>query len=313
MLSRTAESLFWMSRYVERAECIARLLDATYRLVSLPHAQGAASNEWESALLTAGNANLFHETHDLADEANVIQFLAFAPDNPSSIRNCFETARANARSVRTALTTEMWDAINGAWHELRRFQERGMDREAITRFLEFVKEASIRIDGSGYRTMLRNDAYWFARLGVLIERADATARILDVKYHVLLPQEDSVGGALDFFQWTSILRSVSAFTSYHWVYRDNVKPWLVADLLILNCQMPRSLACCYQDITVCLDDLAAFYGAAGPAQERAREIRADLGAVKIEQIFQSGLHEFVTRFIGRNAALSSAVTAQYLV
>ncbi len=313
MLSRTAENLFWMSRYIERAECLARLLDATYRLVSLPRAYGAATNEWESAIATAGCAAQFRAAHDVADEASVIQFLALAPDNPSSIRSCFDIARANARAVRTALTSETWDAINGAWHEMQRLRARGMDREAITRFLEFVKEASIRIDGSGYRTMLRNDAYWFARLGVLIERADATARILDVKYHVLLPQEERVGGPLDYFQWTSILRSVSAFTSYHWVYRDNVKPWLVADLLILNAQMPRSLACCYQDITACLDDLAAFYGRQGISQRRARSIRTELANLKIEQIFQAGLHEFVTRFLGDNAAVAGAVSDQYLV
>jgi uncharacterized alpha-E superfamily protein len=313
MLSRTAENLFWMSRYVERAECLARLLDATYRLVSLPQAYGAATNEWESALLTAGCSAQFHEAHAAADEAGVVQFVAFAPENPSSIRNCFDIARANARAVRTALTSETWDAINGAWHEMQRLRARGSDREAITRFLEFVKEASIRIDGSGYRTMLRNDAYWFSRLGVLIERADATARILDVKYHVLLPQEEQVGGPLDYFQWTSILRSVSAFTSYHWVYRDNVKPWLVADLLILNTQMPRSLACSYHDITACLDDLAAFYGRQGAAQRRARSIRTELANLKIEHIFQAGLHEFVTRFIGDNAAVAAAVSDQYLV
>jgi uncharacterized alpha-E superfamily protein len=313
MLSRTAENLFWMARYVERAECLARLLDATYRLVSLPQAYGATTNEWESALATAGCAAQFHAAHAAADEASVIQFLAFSPDNPSSIRNCFDIARANARAVRTALTSETWDAINSAWHEARRFQSRGMDRETIMRFLEFVKEASIRIDGSSYRTMLRNDAYWFTLLGALIERADATARILDVKYHVLLPQEEHVGGPLDFFQWSSILRSVSAFTSYHWVYRDNVKPWLVADLLILNGQMPRSLACCYRDMTACLDDLAAFYGRQGPAQRRARSIRSELANLKIEQIFQSGLHEFVTRFLKENSRVSDAVTEQYLV
>ncbi len=165
---------------------------------------------------------------------------------PSSIRNCIENARLNSRSVRTALTSEMWDTINSAWIELHACWPKGAKtREELTKFLRFVQETSLRFDGSAYRTMLRNDAYWFSRLGLHLERADNTARILDVKYHVLLPEEEHVGGPLDYYQWTSILRSVSALTAYHWVYRETLKPWLIADLLILNESLPRSLASCY--------------------------------------------------------------------
>jgi len=215
--------------------------------------------------------------------------------------------------VRTALTMEMWDSINNTWHELRNFDAGRMDRQTFTRFLDFVKEASIRFDGSGYRTMLRNDAYWFSRLGVLIERADATARILDVKYHVLLPKQEQVGGPLDYFQWASILRSVSALTSYHWVYRDNVKPWLVADLLILNTQMPRSLACCYETITRHLDALGDFYGRQGQSQRLARTLHSRLTNTNIGQVFQDGLHEFITAFLAENGKVGAAVAEQYLV
>ena len=140
---------------------------------------------------------------------------------------------------------EMWDAINGTWLELKRYGNGPTSREEFSRFLRWVQESSLRFDGSAYRTMLRNDAYWFSRLGVYIERADNTARILDVKYHLLLPDNERVGGPLDYFQWAAILRSVSALTSYHWVYRESLKPWLVADLLILKEEMPRSLASCY--------------------------------------------------------------------
>jgi uncharacterized alpha-E superfamily protein len=161
--------------------------------------------------------------------------------------------------------------------------------------------------------MLRNDVYWFSRLGVFVERADNTARILDVKYHVLLPEQERVGGPLDYFQWASILRSVSALTSYHWVYRESVKPWLVADLLILNRQMPRSLASCYQNISGYLDELAQFYGRQGPAQRQARSITTKLSNARMEQIFQSGLHEFITKFIAENNHLGAAVAEQYLI
>ena len=148
--------------------------------------------------------------------------------------------------MRTALTVEMWDAINSAWLELKKWGNGPSSREEFARFLRWVMGSSLTFDGSAYRTMLRNDAYWFSRLGVYIERADNTARILDVKYHLLLPAIEQVGGPLDYFQWTSILRSVSALTAYHWVYRENIKPWLVADLLMLRDEMPRSLASCYE-------------------------------------------------------------------
>ena len=240
MLSRTAENLYWLARYVERAEYLARTIDATLRVTALPAAYIGKTNEWDSALLTAGVAASFYQQYEEANERNVVDYLSFSADNPSSIRNCIEAARLNSRSVRTALTSEMWDTINSAWIELQEVWSRGTStREDLAKFLRFVQETSLRFDGSAYRTMLRNDAYWFSRMGLHLERADNTARILDVKYHVLLPEEEHVGGPLDFYQWTSILRSVSALTAYHWVYRETLKPWLIADLLILNDSLPR--------------------------------------------------------------------------
>ncbi|MFZ3360288.1 MAG: alpha-E domain-containing protein, partial [Xanthobacteraceae bacterium] len=204
MLSRTADNLYWLARYVERAEYIARILDTTLRLTALPLAYVGSTNEWDSAVATAGCASAFFETYKEANEETVTEFLAFSTTNPSSIRNCFESARLNARAVRTALTIEMWDAINGAWLELKRWGNGPSSREEFARFLRWVLGSSLRFDGSAYRTMLRNDAYWFSRLGVYLERADNTARILDVKYHLLLPAEEKVGGPLEYYQWTSI-------------------------------------------------------------------------------------------------------------
>lgn len=313
MLSRTADNLYWLARYVERAEYLARILDATHRLAATPIAYDSDTNEWASAVATAGCAASFFAAHDEANEETVIDFLAFSPDNPSSIRNCLQVARSNARAVRTALTMEMWDAINGAWLELNRFDSRTADREQIVRFLRWVQEVSLRFDGSAYRTMLRNDAYWFSRLGLYLERADNTARILDVKYHLLLPAEERVGGPLDYFQWAAILRSVSALTAYHWVYRDSLKPWLVADLLILNDQLPRSLASCYENLVHFLDRLARTYGRQGPAQRQARAIRTRLENSRMPEIFQRGLHEFIGAFIADNNRLGAAITEQYLV
>src|SRR6201986_3262976 len=276
MLSRTAHNLYWLARYVERAEYLARILDTTLRLTTLPLAYIGESNEWESAVATAGCAAAFFAAHDEANEETVTEFLAFSTSNPSSIRNCFENARLNARAVRTALTIEMWDAINSAWLELKKWGNGPPSREEFARFLRWVMGTSLSFDGSAHPPRLRNDAYWFSRVGVYIERADNTARILDVKYHLLLPAQEKVGGPLDYYQWSSILRSVSALTSYHWVYRESLKPWLVADLLILREEMPRSLASCYEAIVRNLDSIAGAYGRQGPAQRHARGLRARL-------------------------------------
>jgi uncharacterized alpha-E superfamily protein len=311
MLSSTADNLYWIARYTERADFIARILDATVRLTALPQAYLGESNEWESALASSCDVELFKSLYDAANEETVRDFLAFNPQNPSSIRNCLQTARENARSVRTALTIEMWEALNGAWLELKHFDTR-MGREEFTRFLDWVKGVVQAFDGSAYRTMLRNDAFWFTRLGGAIERADNTARILDVKYHLLLPETEWVGGSLDYFQWTTILREVSAVTAYHWVYRQSVKPWLVADLLILNRQLPRSLANCYEILSRHLDLIADAYGRRGPSQRLASATLNRLAMAKIDGIFGGGLHEFVEEFIDTNNALGAAVAEQYL-
>jgi uncharacterized alpha-E superfamily protein len=271
-----------------------------------------ATNEWESALLTAGGVDQFRVLHGEATPENVIEFLAFSEANPSSIQCCFNTARQNARSVRSALTSEMWEAINSAWLDLRRYKAKSIKVEELPRFLNLVKEASLRYDGSAMRTMLRNDAYWFSRLGFYIERADNTARVLDVKYHVLLPKDAEVGGGIDYYQWAAILRSVSALVSYQWVYHQNLRPWLVADLLILREEMPRSLAACYGLLSRHLDDIAHRYGTSGAAQRQARSIHARLVNRSIEDIFQHGLHEFLQEFIAENNRLGLAISQQYL-
>ena len=317
MLSRTADNIFWLTRYMERADFLARTLEATQRLSALPAVYNEAGTEWESALESSGAADAYREKYDTVEADDVVDFLTFDPDNPSSIRNCIELARTNGRAVRTALTAEMWDAMNGAWLELKRFEDdRPISdesrREEITRFLDFVKQTALVFDGSVYRTMLRDPSYWFSRLGVLIERADNTARILDVKYPVLLPETELVGGSLDYFQWTAILRAVSALTAYHWVYREGIKPWLVADLLILRSEMPRSLLSCYENIVRCLDSIGKAYGRQGVSQRLARRTMAKLENASIEYIFQHGLHEFITDFIDDNDELSGAIAEQFL-
>jgi uncharacterized alpha-E superfamily protein len=312
MLSRSAESLFWSGRYMERADFVARLLDAAQRLATLPSRDADPYQAWETAVASAGVSAAFHEHHGFADEASVRDFLAFSPDNPSSILSCLTAMRANARSIRTALTVELWETVNGAYNELKRFEAARGDREAFHRFLEWVKTVALAFEGAAQRTMLRNDAYWFLRLGVEIERADNTARLLDVKYHLLLPDDEHVGGGLDYFQWTTLLREVSAFTAYRWLYRESLKPWLIADMLILNRSMPRSLACCQGSIVEQLDSLANAYGRRGPSQRLATSMLSRLSSTRIETLFQSGLHEFILEFLYENSRLATAIAEQYL-
>jgi uncharacterized alpha-E superfamily protein len=310
MLSRTAANLFWTGRYMERADFVARLVDATARLSALPSTYGGDPTAWSGAIAAAGVAEAFAEARGEAEEATVVQYLTVEPENASSIRNCVAHARGNARAVRTGLTREAWEALNGAWHEVQRFGVRVTTSRAAE-LTEAVQRAVCLFEGAAQRTMLRDDAYWFLQLGAAVERADNTARLLDVKYHLLLPRDEPVGGSLDYFQWATILRTVSALTAYRWVYRDSVKPWLVADLLIFNSRMPRSLTCCYDQIVQLIDQLCAGTGRRGPATRIASQMQLQLRESDIDCVFASGLHEFIERFIVDNNRLGAAIGEQF--
>jgi uncharacterized alpha-E superfamily protein len=312
VLSRTADNLYWMARYVERAENVARLLDVGLRMSLTPLDEEVRSNEWRSSLLATGSAEGFYEKHEVATSDAVIHYLTCEPSNPSSIMGCLETARRNARAVRTAVTADVWEAVNDTWLEARRLAPQDFSVDRVRPFLDWVKSRSQLVGGAISHTMLRTDAFWFTRLGGFIERADNTARILDVKYHVLLPEYEEVGGGLDHFQWTAILRAVSARRAYHYLYHERVQPWRLAELLILRPEMPRSLLSCMNRTTAYLDALAEAYGARGEAQRRAGRMHSRLRFAKVDEVFQSGLHEFITEFIDTNAALGDEIARQYL-
>jgi uncharacterized alpha-E superfamily protein len=314
MLSRTAENLYWLARYIERAEYLARTIEVTLCATALPSAYMAKNNGWDSALLAAGVRAGFYEIYPEADEHSVVEYLSFSPANPSSIRNCIENARFKSRSVRAALSSEMWDVINGACIELHATWDKATrTRAELANFLRFVPETSLRFDGSANRTMLRDDAYWFLQVGLQLERADNTARTLNVKYGVPVPDQEHAGGPLDHYHWASVLRSLSALTAYQRVYRETPKPWLVADLLILNEALPRSLASCYSNLVRNLDQIGGAYGRHGAAQRHARGIRNRIEHTPTDDIFQHGVHEFIQEFIADNARLGEIVTDQYLV
>jgi uncharacterized alpha-E superfamily protein len=309
MLGRTAEDLYWMARYIERAENIARLLEVGHRLVLLPHDN--ADEEWRSTLRSAGcETSYLAKHHEYRSEA-VVDFLLLDRDNPSSVLSCLAMARRNARSQRTALTRLMWEGLNSAWSEFAETAPRRTSPNELPALFDWIKERSALFRGALMNTHLRNDGFYFTQLGTFIERADNTSRILDVKYYMLLPENQLIGGGVDIAQWRTILRSVSAHSSFRWVYKGSISPWNVADFLILNGQMPRSLRFCYEDITAALQGLADFYGKPTAALESAEEIRGDLETSDINRIFQGGLHEFLLDFIARNNRLGEHISAAY--
>jgi uncharacterized alpha-E superfamily protein len=312
MLSRTADSLFWLARYVERAENMARALLVGHWMASMARSLGHPGNEWQSTLVVSGCEAGFVEKHGEISAEAVIDYLLRDPDNPSSILSCIKIARRNARAVRTALTVDMWQALNETWMGIREKLAAPVPAEQVAETLEWIKERSQLFSGAYNGTMLRNDAYYFTRLGTFLERADNTARILDVKYHVLLPQDADVGGALDYYQWQAILRSASALRAYHWVYRERLRPWLVAELLILRPEMPRSLLASYDQIVQHLDLLAEAYGGKrGECHRLAGEVLSRLRYGQIQVIFQEGLHEFLTWFIDHTIRLGREIGGHY--
>jgi uncharacterized alpha-E superfamily protein len=311
MLGRSANDLFWMSRYMERAENIARLLEVGYRIALLPRDGDGQDNEWYSTLRSAGSEKGYLSKYGAYDTRDVVNYMLFDPDNPSSVYSSLATARRNARAQRTALTREMWESLNSAWLEFSALDRKKMGSNELPRLFDWIKERSALFRGTLLNTILRNDTFYFNQLGTFLERADNTARILDVKYYVLLPHNEIVGGEIDSVQWAAILRSVSAHRSYRWVYKDSYKPWQIADYLILNRQMPRSLHSCYEELVSALDQLGGFYGSSNGCQSLAHETRRLLADGDMSAIFQSGLHEFLAEFIARNNRLGNEISTTY--
>lgn len=313
MLSRTADNLFWTGRNVERAENTARMLDVTYRNSLLPTAGALPDSEWGVPLQVGGTYDGFLERHDLTSARTVIEYLALDPTNPSSIYACLHAARENARAARSTITSESWESINDTWLEMRTQTWESIESRGLSRFFDWVKERSHFFRGVVDGTMLRDDAYMFLRLGRFLERGDNTARILDVKYHLLLPEGESVGGAVDYYQWGAVLRSLSAFRAYKRLFRDTITPLRVADLLILQPGNPRSLHSCYREIDGVFRDLRDMYRRDYECFRMAGDMHARLRYARIEEIFRKGLHEFLDDFVERNDALGRQISNDFML
>jgi len=312
MLSRTADNLYWIARYIERAETMARLLEVGSRIALLPSSGTGYRSEWDSLLQASGTAIGFDRKYGDPVQRNIESYLFFDRDNPSSVASCLFRARENARIVRTALTTQVWDAINTAFQELRDLERRPRSELELSQLTEWTMRHAAMLRGSIDATLLRNDGWDFLNLGYCLERADNTARLMDVKYYVLLPGIEYVGSGLDNYQWTTLLRAMSAHRAFHWAYGGEVTARKIAHFLILNPQCPRSLIACVDGLNTHLDRLARGYGRNTNAQTKARMVLAELTESTVEGVFDEGMHEFLTRFIGEIATVAALVHEGYL-
>lgn len=319
MLSRTAAQLYWMSRYVERAENLVRMLDVTHSLSLLPQSRGAAT-ELAAPLAVTGALEAYGARHPRLDADTLFAFMALDLDNPASVLSCLKQARENAHAVRGQITAEMWEAINATWLEGRTLPKRGIP--SVSSFFDWVKERSHLFRGATYGTLQRNDAYCFIRLGTFVERADNTARLLDVKSQLIEPAADHLQpldmpqeSAPDFYAWSALLRSLSAFEAYHAAYRDSLDGRRVTELLILRPDVPRSLRACCDEIRAILPQIEARSGDAdaGRAVKQLAgklALRLEYGAV--DEILETGLHRWLTGFLDESARIGDAIREAYL-
>ncbi len=310
MLSRTADHLFWMARYTERAENTARMLDVNIQTQLLPQSAEAAEQGWRAVLGISELQPAFDEKYGLVSRKDVLDFMVRDPDNGSSIISCLTQARENARAVRGTLTTEVWETQNTTWLEMNGLLKNNILERDPSEFFEWVKHRSHLSRGVTIGTMLKDEAFYFIRLGTFLERADNTARLLDVKFH---SEDHALLGATDrdFYHWAAILRSVSAFETYRKAYRDVITPERVAELLILRGDMPRSLIACMNEV---VNNLAEVRNEVSSETERfAARLHADLKFNSMDDILQHGLHDYLTHFLEQVYELGNRVSRDFLL
>lgn len=312
MLSRTADHLYWMSRYTERAENTARMLDVSYQMSLLPQSDQAATAAWRAMLEISELSEDFATKYSVVTPANVLNYMTQDMDNPSSIMQCLRAARENARAVRGAMTTDLWETVNTTWLDAQRQVGNGLLKIAPTSFFEWVKFRSHQTRGVHIGTMMRDEVYHFIALGTFVERADNIARLLDVKF---LAAKEHTGDTLahveEFYFWAAILRSLSAFENYRKVYRNVITPERVAELLILRWQNPRSLTACLAQVVDLLHKVRNSQS--GATELEARSILAELRDLEIHEILERGVHEYLTEFIARISVLSANISHNFLL
>lgn len=311
MLSRTADHLYWMARYTERAENTARMLDVRVQYSLMPQSAVSAQQGWRIMLGVSELEQAFDAKYDKLTQKEVIDFMVRDPENPSSIASCLTAARENARAVRGTLTTEVWETQNATWLELQHYLKSGILEHNPGAFLEWVKHRSHLSRGVTLGTMLQDESLNFIRLGTFLERADNTARILDVKFKFLAADPNKVGTQREFYYLAALLRSVSAFEIYRKVYRDAITPERVAALLILQAKMPRSLVACMAAVVANLQEVRNELSL--DTERQAEKLHAKLKFALIDDILEEGLHEFLTAFLAAIEQLGKRISADFLL
>jgi uncharacterized alpha-E superfamily protein len=310
MLSRTADHMYWMSRYIERAESLARLVDAHYRMSLLPHSGETLAQSLSSTMSALQMEAAYRERHEVIEPRAVFEFVSLDRDYSGSIFSCLRAARENARAVRGALTSELWETLNSTWLEVRALATRRSSRPDIGEFVEWVKERSHLTRGVTVGTMMRDEAFHFTRIGTFLERADSTARILTAHQSDLIPGADA-GVVPDPYEWSVLLRALSAFEIYRRVYRDVITPFKVAQLLILRDNMPRSLLRCCKEVYQNLKSVANEQSA--ETERRAGEMHAMLHFTRMEEITAVGLPRFLEQFLARLRDLGDRIASDFLL
>lgn len=310
MLGRTAQGLFWMFRYLERAENTARLLNAGLRM-ALTRDLATAEDEWRSVIATLALQQRYEASQEDYSGARVWNFILRDKDNPSSIREMFQAVRTNARAARNSISGDLWEAVNESWIELDEKLARPVGQGAVGDVVRMVRRAATMVHGAMDGSKLRDEGYHFARAGTFIERADSTARILDMKYYLLLPSLNYVGSSLDSGQWESVLRSVAGDHVFSWLNAGQIHARGIVEFLVLDDRFPRSLAFCHGALRDHLTALARMHGAEGASNELMRESDIELTELSADQIFERGLHEFLIDYMGRHTAIASAISEDY--
>lgn len=309
MLGKTAGGLFWMFRYLERSENTARMIDAGLR-ISLTRSS-AAQSEWNSIITSTGLLDAYTARHGDVDGAKVIDFLLRDPENAGSVLAAIEAARSNARLVRTALTREVFEAVNESYMILKAALSKPVPDRDLPEVLQTIRQRTAIVRGTLQGTMVRNDIYDFARIGTFFERADNTARILDVKYYILLPSVRHVGSPVDNVQWDLILRATSSVRAYQTLHETEFDPRMIANFLLLDKRLPRSLAFCYSKICDNLGYLESDYENRPICHDMVDAIYSKFRNTSVDRIFEYGLHEFITEFLSSSYALGEQIENDY--
>ena len=310
MLGRTANGLFWMFRYLERAENTARLLDAGLRMALTRDIQ-TAEEEWRSVISTLGLKGLYEASNEGYDGNSVWNFVLRDKANPANVREMMGAVRSNARTARTNLSSQAWEAVNENWMKLDKLLSRPVSQNGVGEVISRLRRTGMQVHGAVDGTMLRNEGFHFARAGTFIERAESTARILDMKYYLLLPSLSYVGSSLDSGQWEQVLRSVAGASAYSWLNAGQIEARGIVEFLVLDDSFPRSLAFCRNALRINLTELARLHGKEGTSNELMREADMRIGDLTVDAIFDQGLHQFLIDFMARNVAIGNAIANDY--